>query len=41
MNTPHEGGEVFQVQAIQALEPRLPKQGTKQHAYNINSEIDR
>jgi hypothetical protein len=41
MNTPYEGGQVFQVQIIWAPKPRLPKQGAKHHTDNDNSEMDR
>jgi hypothetical protein len=42
MNAPHEGGQVFQMQAIWTLEPRLPKQrANKHHTDNDDSEVDR
>jgi hypothetical protein len=42
MNMPHEGGEVFQMQIIWALELRLSKQRTnKHHANYVNSKVDR
>jgi hypothetical protein len=43
MNTPHERGQVFQVQIIWAPKLRLPKQGAKHYDdHNTHhSEVDR